>query len=379
MQDWKRKYLGMSESEDESPAVSPENAGRDDKNPVPQPPFNAKKTKRCPFPFPEEEPPDAPFPNAPVPRGLARKIIRYLVDDRWIKVYNNRALLTDRTRRKDQSDIFYPMRTMLYEKGYDVEGFFKKPDGSVNEEKRIKLYSYIKEYCERRGIKRHQIGIFPAERAVMAYNGHEHFVNFENYDALATWGVEVVLTEKDTLVTKFAPFTEGVGIALVHSQGFVAEYGEMLAQKAKAYGGNVMVLTDYDSDGIRIASYLENIVRIGIDYDTIKEINALIKKELDPQAVPEDEAIYIPDNDDLDPPAGQIEELDVNDRGIVEMRPENDSWINLKKLTEGWYKKTLGDREYTKIERTPHQLSYIRVPEKESNLYGQKRQKNHNH
>ena len=41
-----------------------------------------------------------------------------------------------------------------------------------------------------------------------------------------------------------------------------------------------MVLTDFDADGVRIAFDIEGITRIGIDFDTIKEINKRIELEL---------------------------------------------------------------------------------------------------
>ena len=77
-----------------------------------------------------------------------------------------------------------------------------------------------------------------------------------------------------------APFTEGVGIALVQSQGFVSEYGIMLAMEAKRTGANVMILTDFDTDGIKIAFELEGITRIGIDFESVDQINKHLEAEL---------------------------------------------------------------------------------------------------
>jgi hypothetical protein len=108
---------------------------------------------------------------------------------------------------------------MLSRKGYDVSTLGE-------EEVRGKLYSYIKEYSEKLGIKRHGIGIFAADRAVMAYQGETYSVSFENYKRLARLGVDVICIEKEGIVEKLAPFTEGVGIVLVQSQGFVSEYGQ---------------------------------------------------------------------------------------------------------------------------------------------------------
>ena len=60
---------------------------------------------------------------------MARQTIRHLIDNRWLAVYNNPGLLTDKTHRMDQSDIFYPMRTMLYRKGYDVSSLAREKNG----------------------------------------------------------------------------------------------------------------------------------------------------------------------------------------------------------------------------------------------------------
>jgi hypothetical protein len=327
---------------------------------VPKPPFGDNS-------FPEEEPTKSPTPDCPIPTGLSRQTIRYLIDTRWLEVYNNSALLTDRTHRMDQSDIFYPMRKMLYGKGYNV-------DSLSEEQTRGKLYSYIKEYCEKRGIKRHEIGIFAADRAVMAYRGELYSISFENFKQLARHGVDVICIEKEGIVEKLAPFTENIGIALVQSQGFVSEYGIMLVHEARRTGANAMILTDYDSDGIKIAYNVEGITRIGIDFSSVNEINALIRKELgsedeedkseedEPEAPPayqeeEDESVYKPDMDDLDPAYGEIEELELDE--LVEGRGVNDNWTSLSYLTQGLKRKSISNHKLIPIKGTRHEKLYI--------------------
>ena len=61
----------------------------------------------------------------------------------------------------------------------------------------------------------------------------------------------------------------------------------MLAQAAKKGGANVMILTDFDSDGIKIAFQLEGITRIGIDFNSVNEINTQLEAELDEEQIPE--------------------------------------------------------------------------------------------
>ena len=87
----------------------------------------------------------------------------------------------------------------------------------IRGKKRQKLYQYIKDYCEEwyLNIKRHQIGISAADRAVMAYQGQTYSVSFENCKQLARRGVDIICIEKEGIVEKLGPFTKGVGIALV--------------------------------------------------------------------------------------------------------------------------------------------------------------------
>ena len=143
----------------------------------------------------------------------------------------------------------------------------------------------------------------------------------------------------------------------------------MLAQEAKYYNANVMVLTDFDADGVRIAFDIEGITRIGIDFDTIKEINKRIELELkgdeSAPAVPpvdededeNEESVYKPDMDDLDPPFGDIEILDFDE--LVEGRGDSDFWKSLKYLTEGIKRKSVGNHKLIPITGTPHEKLYI--------------------
>ena len=155
------------------------------------------------------------------------------------------------------------------------------------------------------GIKRHEAGIFPAERAVMAFNGELYHVGFDNIQTLKHWGPDVIFIEKEGLVEKLLPFTTSLGIALVHSQGFHSEYAEMLANEVIRWGGNAGILTDFDGNGITIglkirgpvkdekinarvngtiikvdtAFYRQHIPkRLGIDYETLQYLGIPISK-----------------------------------------------------------------------------------------------------
>ena len=41
-------------------------------------------------------------------------------------------------------------------------------------------------------------------------------------------------------MTKFVPFTTELGVGLLQSEGFMSEFGQMLMQKAKKIGANVV-------------------------------------------------------------------------------------------------------------------------------------------
>ena len=192
--------------------------------------------------------------------------------------------------RWDLSDIFYNARKRL-----DAEGYDEKTG------KRKELHSYVKDYCDKLvyckyckeirprkgretacrichnnlylGVKRHHIGIFPSDRAVLAFQGELYSVSFKNYRQLAEWGTDVIIIEKAGLVEKLVPFTKDFGIALLHSQGFVSEYGEWLAKEAGEKGAHVIILTDFDASGIEIAFQMVGVTRLGVDLDTVDWLN----------------------------------------------------------------------------------------------------------
>ena len=198
----------------------------------------------------------------PLPRGLVFKIEDRILYDRWMAVKNNPDLKI--INRWDQSDVFYNTRKTLDSMGYDVTKL---------SDKRKVINQHIKDYFDRMGIKRHEVGIFAADRAVMAFQRKLYSVSFENYKQLAYLGVDIVLIEKEGTVDKLVPFTSELGIALVQSEGFVAEYGVMLADEAKKQAVNLFILTDFDASGILLAHKIKGATRIGIHLGVIDEFN----------------------------------------------------------------------------------------------------------
>ena len=95
----------------------------------------------------------------------------------------------------------------------------------------------------------------------MAFQGQSYSVNYDNIEMLRFLGVDVIFIEKEGIVEKLTPFTTGLGIALVHSQEFYAEYAEMLADEALTYHGNMGILTDFDATDINIGLKIKGPVR----------------------------------------------------------------------------------------------------------------------
>src|ERR1041385_5654690 len=139
---------------------------------------------------------------------LTEKIVfgelRNHVGQRYQDVLANPDKLT--IDRWNLSNFFYITRKELDEKGYDTS--------PLNDDKtgwRKRIYAKVRVICEQElGIKRHEAGIFPADRAVMAYNGQSYSVNYDNIKALGINGVDVIFIEKEGIVEKLTPFTTGL-------------------------------------------------------------------------------------------------------------------------------------------------------------------------
>ena len=184
----------------------------------------------------------------PIPRGYAFDVLRRVVKRRYDDVAANPEL--KQTDRWDLSNCFYLTRKILDGEGYDTAPLNDR-------ERRESIHSKVREICEDElGLKRHEIGIFAAERAVMAFQGELYNVNIDNIDWLRQLGTDLIIVEKEGIVDKLVPFTTEYGIALLYSRGFVSEYGEMLAEQAELYGANIGIVTDFDASGVDIGAQL---------------------------------------------------------------------------------------------------------------------------
>jgi hypothetical protein len=227
----------------------------------------------------------------PVPKEMDRHIIKFVVGNRKEAIEANPSLF--QTEPWDHSDVFYAARTWLNQHGWDTSVYNDNTTGGSK--RRKDLYDMIKEVCEDYyHVKRHQIGIYPEDRAVMAYGGVMYAVSFDNLANLMGTGTDVVCVEKQGTVIKMTPFTRNNGVAFIQSQGFISEYGIALARLANRdeeaqgdylngryrylmYRANTGNLTDCDSSGIAIGMKVKGATRLGIDLDTIDEINQVNK------------------------------------------------------------------------------------------------------
>ena len=103
--------------------------------------------------------------------------------------------------------------------------------------RRKDFYDKIRGICENfYHVKRHQIAIYPDDRAVMAFHGRRYAVSFDNLRQLMQYGTEVIAVEKQGTVTKMIPLTRDIGVAFIDSQGFISEYGVALARLCDEQG-----------------------------------------------------------------------------------------------------------------------------------------------
>ena len=113
--------------------------------------------------------------------------------------------------RWNLSNFFYVTRKELDDLGYDTT-----PLNDAATRWRNRIYAKVRVICEKElGIKRHEAGIFPADRAIMAFQGQSYSVNYDNIKMLGVKGADFIFIEKEGIVEKLTPFTTGLGIALL--------------------------------------------------------------------------------------------------------------------------------------------------------------------
>jgi hypothetical protein len=167
-----------------------------------------------------------------------------------------------------QSDVFYATRKLLIETYH-----------YTNEEiDRDYITGLIKEVCEEDlGVKREEIGILAADRAQLYFKGKWNDVGLNEIEQLSLYGVALLIIEKEGVAEQLSVFADEKGIALLNTRGFLTEYAEILSRKSEKEGCKVAILTDFDASGLVLAAKAPSAYRIGIDFETLRDLRIDIK------------------------------------------------------------------------------------------------------
>ena len=146
---------------------------------------------------------------------------------------------------------------------------------------------YIKEICDSLEIRRAEIGILAGEAGHLFYRGEHYAISLDDLGKLKELGVIILIIEKRGIGEMLRRLAAPYGIALLSTQGFLTENALDLAYLAKNAGAKVAILTDYDISGIVIAHQVPEVLRIGIDEETLEDLGILNKiRELEEYYIP---------------------------------------------------------------------------------------------
>ena len=112
----------------------------------------------------------------------------------------------------------------------------------------------VKEICEGVGVTRESFGIFAGVRAELYFSGTWTSVSFDNVKSLADKGTDIIFIEKEGISEVLTEWADKYGLAMVNTRGHLTEYGKDLMNAAKISGAHVVIMTDYDATGVKIAS-----------------------------------------------------------------------------------------------------------------------------
>jgi predicted flap endonuclease-1-like 5' DNA nuclease len=149
---------------------------------------------------------------------------------------------------------------------YGFEPKLKELSIRIGKGTRKYVKTLIRELCREAGVTRESLGIIAAPRCTMYFDGQWTSVTFEKIEELAGMGTDIVFIEKLDIVRVLGKYASAYGVALVNSQGHLAEYGKDLIEAANASGANLGIFTDDDKHGHMIADEAPGeIVRLGVD------------------------------------------------------------------------------------------------------------------
>ena len=195
-------------------------------------------------------------------RPSKRRVLYEVLEDRKYKW----SSLTEAQKLKHwwtQSDVFYATRKLLIETYHY----------SNEEIDRDYLTGLIKEVCEDDlGVKREDIGILAADRAQLYFKGKWMDVGLKEIEELSLYGIALLIIEKEGVAEQLRIFADQKGIAILNTRGFLTEYAEILSKKSEEEGCKVAILTDFDASGLVLARKAPDAYRIGIDFETLKDL-----------------------------------------------------------------------------------------------------------
>lgn len=180
-----------------------------------------------------------------------------------------------------QSDVFYATRKLLItEHGYT--------DQEIN---RDHITASIRDECEKLGVTREQIGVHAADRAQLYFKGKWSDVGLDEIDEQVDYGTDMIIIEKEGIITQMMLFADNKGIALLNTRGFAVEYASKLAKLADEKGCNISILVDFDVSGLlifmKLRKTIPNIKRIGVDFKTVENLGVDVEDVAEEYEAPE--------------------------------------------------------------------------------------------
>jgi hypothetical protein len=209
------------------------------------------------------------------PRGMKGFVWDYIVDLKLDVLPDMHFKSKGDLPRILTSDVFYDLRKPVEAAGYDVTS----KQAAERKTRQTIQVQYIKEICDSLEIRRVDIGILAGEAGHLFYRGEHFAISLDELDSLKLKGVIILIIEKRGIAELLRYITAPYGIALLSTQGFLTENAVDLAYLAESTGAKVAILTDYDISGIVIAHQVPEVPRIGIDKETLDNLNILNKQQ----------------------------------------------------------------------------------------------------
>ena len=209
------------------------------------------------------------------PRGMKGFVWDYIVDEKLDVLPDMHFKPKGGLPRILTSDVFYDLRKPLEAAGHDVTS----KQAAERKTRQTIQVQYIKEICDSLEIRRVDVGILAGEAGHLFYRGEHFAISLDELDSLKLKGVIILIIEKRGIAELLRPIAEPSGIALLSTQGFLTENAIDLAYLASTTGAKVAILTDYDISGIVIAHQVPEVPRIGIDEETLDDLNILSRQK----------------------------------------------------------------------------------------------------